>query len=160
MSSSVDTPVLRAINKSVVEVSHGNRKMNYVAHSPRQLIVSLIKDDAGNFLMMCGRKIDLHPTFDTWDATFESLRFVLSRARIDAGPGAAGMPYGLYIWAKSKMVLNIAWGHYGELEIIKFRGGTWEKQVRRAVVESERIVRSYRAHLAAQDYVLGSRAHP
>jgi hypothetical protein len=155
MSSSVDTPVLRAINKSVVEVSFGDRKINYVYQLPRQLIVSLIKDDAGDFLVMCGRKIDLHPTFDTWDATFENLRFVLRRVRVAPGPGAAGMPYGLDIWAGNKKVLNIAWGHYGELEIFKFRRGTWEKQVRRAVVESERILRAYREHLATQEYILG-----
>jgi hypothetical protein len=155
MSSSVDTPVLRAISKSVVETSLGERKINFVVQTPRQLTVSLIKDDAGGFLVMCGRKIDPHPTFDTWDATFENLRFVLRRVRVAPGPGAAGMPYGLDIWAGNKKVLNIAWGHYGELEILKFRRGTWEKQVRRAVVESEKILRTYRAHLAAQEYVLG-----
>jgi hypothetical protein len=156
MSTSVDAPILRAINKSVVEASFGDRRINFVVLSLRQLTVSLIKDDAGDFLLMCGRKLDVHPMLDTWEASFENLRFRLRRERVRLGPGSAEMPYGLDIWAGGKKVLNIVWGHYGEPEIVTFRRGKWEKQVRRAVVETERTLRAYRAHLAAQEYVLGA----
>jgi hypothetical protein len=47
MSTSVDAPVLRAINKSVVEASFGDHRINLVVQSLRQLAVGLIKDDAG-----------------------------------------------------------------------------------------------------------------
>jgi hypothetical protein len=58
----------------------------------------------------------------------EKLNYVKALIKQKGGKVREQLPYGLDVWSKMQSkVLNIEWNESGQVDVIKFRRGPWEK---------------------------------